>query len=122
MPSKNKVHETDEHLDQRWFLIELEESISALKEHKLDASQLKEFNVNLCHLSPDQNSELKPRFFAPRPNLPQPNDEILKEACAPDSPAHSDPFSLAYNIHLDWSSYTFHQLNLDDHGPWRSKE
>ncbi|KAJ5847999.1 hypothetical protein N7455_011956 [Penicillium solitum] len=107
MPSKNKVHETDDHLDQRWFLIELEESIAALKKHKHDASWLKEFNSS----SP-----------APRPNLPQPSDEILKEACAPDSPAHSDPFSLAYNIHLDWSSYAFHQLNLDDYGPWRSKE
>ena len=61
MPSKNKVHETDDHLDQRWFLIELEESIAALDEHKLDATRLKEFNVNLCHLSLDQNSELKPR-------------------------------------------------------------
>ena len=61
MPSKNKVHETDDHLDQRWFLIELEESIAALDEHKHDASWLKEFNVNLCHLSLDQNSELKPR-------------------------------------------------------------
>ncbi|KAJ9490151.1 hypothetical protein VN97_g3086 [Penicillium thymicola] len=38
MSSNNEVHETDEHLEQRWFLIELEEAIVALDEHKLDAT------------------------------------------------------------------------------------
>ncbi|KGO78475.1 hypothetical protein PITC_069380 [Penicillium italicum] len=124
MSSKNEVHETDEHLEQRWFLIELEKAIQALDVHKLDATYLEKFNVNLCHLSLDQNSELKPLFFAPRPNLPQPSDEILDEVCLVGDPEQcfTDPYARAHAIHDDWDSYAFHQVRVAYDGLWRSKQ
>ncbi|KOS45462.1 hypothetical protein ACN38_g3574 [Penicillium nordicum] len=124
MSSKNEVHQTDEHLEQRWFLIELEEGIVALDEHKLDATRLKNFNVNLCQLSLDQNSELKPRFFTPRPNLPQPSDEVLNKACSVADPKQGleTPYSRSHAMHDDWNFYAFHQVRDDYDGPWRSKE
>lgn len=120
MSSKNEVHETTEHLEQRWFLIDLEAAIEALDEHRFDATRLKKLNVNLCHMALDQNSELKPRFFSPTPNLPQPG-EILDQASSPDGPTHSDPYSRAYTIHTSWNSSTFHDVCLDYTDPWRSK-
>ncbi|KAJ5962124.1 hypothetical protein N7501_007065 [Penicillium viridicatum] len=104
--------------------MQLEEAIEALDEHKLDAIRLKEFNVNLCHLSLDQNSELRPRFFAPRPNLPQPSGEILNEACSVRDPERcfAYPYARSHAIHDDWNSYAFHQVDFAYDGPWRSKQ
>ncbi|KAJ5972380.1 uncharacterized protein N7479_002298 [Penicillium vulpinum] len=126
MSSMTQVKETNQRLEQRWFLINLEAAIDALDVHKLNATKLKELNLNvkLCRMTLDQNSEFKPHFFAPRPNLPQPSDEILNEACLVGDPEQcfTDPYSRAYAIHTDWNSYAFHQVRFDAHGPWCSKE
>ncbi|CAI7631583.1 unnamed protein product [Penicillium glandicola] len=119
----SKVQETSQHKEQRKFLINLEIAIEALDYHKLDATQLKKLNVNHFHMTLDQNSEVKPRFFAPMPNLPQPSDDILKEACLVLDPKQcfTDPYARAHAIHDDWNSYAFHQIHVDK-GPWRSKQ
>ncbi|CAI7631594.1 unnamed protein product [Penicillium glandicola] len=122
MSSKTPVQETSQHLEQRKFLINLEAQIEALDAPKLDATQLKKINVNLYHMILDQNSELKPRFFAPRLNLPQPSDDILDEACSPEHPAFTDPHSRAYGTHICWNSYARHDIDFLDSAPWRSKD
>ncbi|CAG7946151.1 unnamed protein product [Penicillium nalgiovense] len=103
MSSKNQAKETRLHMEQRGFLMKLEATIKALDKHKLDAAQLKGLNINLCRMTLDQNSELKPHFFAPRHDIPQPSDEILNEACSVGDPEQcfTEPYSRAYAIHTD---------------------
>ncbi|KAJ5230503.1 hypothetical protein N7489_011211 [Penicillium chrysogenum] len=85
MSPKNEAQEKSRHWEQRRLLHDLESSIENLDVHKLDVTRLKELNVNLCRMTLDRNSELKPHFFAPRhDDLPQPSDKILDEFFAPD--------------------------------------
>jgi hypothetical protein len=111
-------------MEQRGFLMKLEATIEALDKHKLDAAQLKGLNINLCRMTLDQNSELKPHFFAPRHDIPQPSHEILNEACSVGDPEQcfTDPYSRAYAIHTDWDSYAFHDVEFLDSAPWRSMQ
>ncbi|KXG50944.1 uncharacterized protein PGRI_065160 [Penicillium griseofulvum] len=114
MSSKTQVQETSRHLD-------LEAAIEALDIHKLDATQLKKFNIPLCGMTLDQNSKLKPHFFAARPNIPQPNDEILDDVCS-SHPSFTDMFSLAHHAYICWDSYAFHDVDFLDSAPWHWKE
>ncbi|KAJ5478255.1 hypothetical protein N7530_003764 [Penicillium desertorum] len=122
MSPKNQAQETSRHLKQRMSLVDLESSIQKLDVHKLDVTRLKKLNVNLCRMTLDQNSELKPHFFAPRHDNPQPSDEILDEACSPENPAFTDPYDRAYATHIYWQSYAFHDVDFLDSAPWRSKD
>ncbi|KAJ6189229.1 hypothetical protein N7519_004137 [Penicillium mononematosum] len=118
MSPKNQAQETSRHLKQRMFLVDLESSIQNIDVHKLDVTRLKKLNVNLCRVTLDQNSELKPHFFAPRHDIPQPSDEILDEACSPENPAFTDPYNRAYVTHIYWQSYAFHDVDFLDSAPW----
>ncbi|KAJ5205846.1 hypothetical protein N7491_003530 [Penicillium cf. griseofulvum] len=116
--SHNQVQETSRHIKQRRSLVDLEAAIEALDVHKLDTTRLKKFNVTLCEMTLGQNSKLKPHFFAARPNLPQPSDDILDEAC---SSMHSftDLFSLEHATYIYWESYAFHDIDFLDSASWR---
>lgn len=105
------------------FLMELEATIEDLGAdvYKLDATQLKKLNVNLCDMTLDPNSEFNPRFFASRLNLPQPSDEILDEACSPISRGYDDSYLDAYSTHIYWNLYALHNIAFEDGSPWRLK-
>ena len=101
--------------------MKIEYAIENLETHKLNAKELKDCRISYSHMTLDQNSELKPRFFAPKPDLPLPNDEILDEAAEPDD-GDIRHYLGAYDMNNFLSSYAFHQPGLRDDGPWRSVE
>ena len=115
--------ETREHQLDRWVLMKIEHAIENLEEHKLDERELKKWNISFSPttLTLDQNSELKPRFFAPKSKLPLPDDEILDEAAEPSS-SDDDYYSAAYGMNVFLDSYAFNQIGLWNDGPWRSME
>ncbi|KGO63595.1 hypothetical protein PITC_049770 [Penicillium italicum] len=124
MSSKTQVQETSQHLLQRQILAKLENEIESLDVHKLDATQLKKFNVKLYRMILDQNSELKPHFFALRPNLPKPSKDLVNGAYLIGDPEHcfTYPYARAYAVHTKWNSYAFHEIDRGTDNPWRSKE
>ncbi|KAI2679753.1 hypothetical protein CBS147355_4235 [Penicillium roqueforti] len=117
MSSKIQVVETRERQLERWVLMKIEHAIEKLEEHKLNATELEKWKISFSSMSLDQNSELKPRFFAPKPDLPPPNDEILDKAAEPND-SDGRYYLGAYDMNNFLSSYAFHQLGLRDNGPW----
>ncbi|CDM36473.1 unnamed protein product [Penicillium roqueforti FM164] len=113
--------ETRDHQLDRWLLMKIEHAIENLEEHKLNNTELKKWNIRFSSMTLDQNSDLKPRFFAPKPNLPLPNDEILDEAAEPDS-GDDDYYAAAYGMNTFLDSYAFSQVGLWNDGPWRSMD
>ncbi|KAI2730745.1 hypothetical protein CBS147332_2597 [Penicillium roqueforti] len=113
--------ETRDHQLDRWLLMKIEHAIENLEEHKLNNTELKKWNIRFSSMTLDQNSDLKPRFFAPKPNLPLPNDEILDEAAEPCS-GDDDYYSAAYGMNIFLDSYAFSQVGLWNDGPWRSMD
>jgi hypothetical protein len=126
MPSKPTPAESNVHLKQRKILIDLEEIIDQLELHALDASQIDKLNIKHQPMTLNEDSDLRPRFFAPRHNLPQPSDELIREAVdgATDREAFQDGMSRAYHSERQWSSYALQScwasLERGSDNPWRS--
>ncbi|CAI7592320.1 unnamed protein product [Penicillium glandicola] len=121
MSSKPTAEELPEHFEQRKTLIMLEAAIEALEVHTLDAAQLNKLNIKRQRMNLDTNSDLRPRFFAPRPNHP-PTDEVVNETVdyLHDKDAFTDPTSRAYHLERGWSSYTSSDLRWRrDNNLWR---
>ncbi|KAJ6127810.1 hypothetical protein N7471_009027 [Penicillium samsonianum] len=111
MSSKPTPKESSDHLEQRKTLIALDTAIEALGVHTHEASQLDELNIKRQPMTLNTNSDLKPRFFAPKPNLPQPTDELT----------HEHPTSRAYHFEKDWSSYALSETKFAYQNElWRS--
>ncbi|OQE13260.1 hypothetical protein PENFLA_c051G01848 [Penicillium flavigenum] len=74
----------------------------------------------------NEDSDLNPRFFAPRHNLPQPSHELIREAVdgVTDREAFQDGMSRAYHSERQWSSYALQScwasLKRGSDNPWRS--
>lgn len=79
MSSNPTPKESSDHLEQRKTLIALDTAIEALGVPTHEASQLDELNIKRQPMTLNKSSDLKPRFFAPRPNLAQPTDELTYE-------------------------------------------
>lgn len=109
MSSNPTPRESSDHLQQRKTLIRLEAAIDALKVHTLDASHLDRLNMKRQQMSFNKASDLTPRSFAPKPNLPKPTNELVREAveCLYHEDAFTDAMSRAYALEGDWSSYAF---------------
>ncbi|CAP79721.1 hypothetical protein E8E15_005534 [Penicillium rubens] len=125
MPSKPTPAESNDHLKQRKILIDLEEVIDQLEVHTLDASQIDELNIKHHPMTLDKDSDLQPRFFAPRHNLPRPTDELIQDAVGylTHPLAFQDSMTRAYHFERTWADYAFHETSRPynkEHDPWRS--
>lgn len=100
MSSNTTPNESSDHLEQRKTLIKLEAAIDALKLHTLDASQLDELNIKRQPMALNKSSDLKPHFFAPKPNLPQPRKKLIRKTVEHlnNKNAFTDAMSRAYHL------------------------
>ncbi|KAL2697490.1 hypothetical protein AAEP93_011394 [Penicillium crustosum] len=102
MSSDTTAEKSHIHLEQRKSLITLEATIDALMLHTLDASQLDQLNIKRQSMALEKGSDLKPHFFAPKANLPQPSKKLIRKSVEHlnNKDAFADPMS-RYLMPLD---------------------
>ncbi|KAJ5966733.1 hypothetical protein N7501_002981 [Penicillium viridicatum] len=108
---------------QRKTLIKPEAAIDALKVHTLDASQLDELNIKRQPMALNKDSDLKPHFFAPKPNLPQPSKKLIRKLVEDlhHKDAFTDAMSRAYDLEREWGRYAFSETDFRcENELWRS--
>ncbi|CAI7598295.1 unnamed protein product [Penicillium crustosum] len=95
MSSDTTAEKSHIHLEQRKSLITLEATIDALMLHTLDASQLDQLNIKRQSMALEKGSDLKPHFFAPKANLPQPSKKLIRKSVEHlnNKDAFADPMS-----------------------------
>lgn len=123
MYSNTTAKESSDHLEQRKTLIKLEATIDSLTLHTLDESQLDELNIKRQPMALDKDSDLKPHFFAPKPNLPKPSKKLIRKTVQylDNKDAFTDAMSRAYHFENDWSRYAFSDTNFTcENELWRS--
>lgn len=123
MSSDTTAEKSHIHLEQRKSLITLEATIDALILHTLDASQLDQLNIKRQSMALEKGSDLKPHFFAPKANLPQPSKKLIRKSVEHlnNKDAFADPMSRVYHFEVAWSSYAFSYANFRcENEQWRS--
>ncbi|KOS44553.1 hypothetical protein ACN38_g4541 [Penicillium nordicum] len=123
MSSDTTPKESSDHLEQRKTLILLEDAIDSLKVHTLDASQLDELNIKPQPMALNKDSDIKPHFFAPKLNLPQPSNKLIRRTVEHlnDKTAFTDAMSRAYHFEREWSYYAMSKTKfVCEDRIWRS--